>query len=204
MKNKKQLLFLLVTLPVAILLIYFFKGSSGQESYIASILEHRSQIDQFMRKSDKSPFLEKLESYKGLDYFPPSPKYNIQASYHPIGNRKIRNLTTSDGKQEEFEEYGYANFELNGVSNKLLILKSVTPGSGSLFIPFADSSSGETTYGGGRYLNIALSGSEFVDLDFNKSYNPYCAYTPEFSCPLPPASNFLAISILAGEKNYPE
>lgn len=202
--NKKQILYVALISPLAIFLIFFFKGSTNQEDYFQSIQDHRNKIDEFMRDSEGSPFYGKFESYAGLKYFETSLKYKIRAAYQPIGNRQIRNLATSDGKQEAYEEYGYAIFDIDGVNNKLLILRSVPTTSNDLFIPFADSSSGDSTYGGGRYLNIVLTDSEEVEIDFNKAYNPYCAYTAAFSCPLPPAANYLAIQIPAGEKNYEE
>ena len=71
-----------------------------------------------------------------------------------------------------------------------------------IFIPFADSTSGEDTYGAGRYLELGEIKNDRVVIDFNYAYNPYCAYSIDFSCPLPPAENYLAVAIEAGEKNY--
>ena len=72
----------------------------------------------------------------------------------------------------------------------------------NFFLAFADSTSGKDTYGGGRYLNVRQDGKNSITIDFNLAYNPYCAYNPDFACPLPPKENVLTIAIEAGEKNY--
>lgn len=180
--------------------LLFACGTS--ENYTQSILDHRIQIDNFMNDSSESPFNSSSVNYPGLDYFEPSAQYVIEATYQPFGNRKVKQLATSDGKQESYEEYGIAYFILDGVQNQLVVLQSVASTSDDLFIPFIDATSGESTYGGGRYLNVTLSDSETIELDFNKAYNPYCAYVAAYSCPLPPKSNILSISILAGEKDF--
>jgi uncharacterized protein (DUF1684 family) len=71
-----------------------------------------------------------------------------------------------------------------------------------LFLPFRDKTNGKTTYGAGRYLDISFPASDSIYLDFNKAYNPYCAYDDRWSCPLVPFENHLEVSILAGEKKY--
>jgi uncharacterized protein (DUF1684 family) len=177
-------------------------GGVSEEEYAQSIKEHRDAIDVFMRSADASPFLSGDLPFQPLDYFSPDPSFNIIASYQPIGNRKVRNLTTSNGQEEAYEEYGYAFFDLNGQHHQLLILKNLNA-QADFFIPFADASNGQSTYGGGRYLNVPMGNIEStIELDFNKAYNPYCAYNATYICPLPPASNILRIPILAGEKNY--
>ena len=78
------------------------------------------------------------------------------------------------------------------------------PTRGTLFLAFADVTSARETYGAGRYLDIKkIPGATSIELDFNKAYNPYCAYNENYTCPLPPKENFLKVAILAGEKNYP-
>ena len=71
-----------------------------------------------------------------------------------------------------------------------------------LFLPFTDPTNGVTTYGGGRYLDLMIPATKVVQLDFNKAYNPYCAYSGNYSCPIPPEENHLEIEIKAGVKKY--
>ncbi|MCU0384014.1 MAG: DUF1684 domain-containing protein, partial [Cyclobacteriaceae bacterium] len=123
----------------------------------------------------------------------------------PIENKKTIQLTTNDGEQKTYLEYAVAEFSVDNKKSSLLILEMIEMGPfrGTLFLAFADATSANETYGAGRYLDIKkVPGSTSITLDFNKAYNPYCAYTDKFSCPFPPPQNLLDIPILAGEKRY--
>jgi uncharacterized protein (DUF1684 family) len=114
-------------------------------------------------------------------------------------------LPTSDGEEKQYKEYAYAEFSLDGEKNKLLILEiiDVGPYRGTLFLAFADATSANETYGAGRYLDLKkVPGATSVTLDFNKAYNPYCAYSDKFSCPFPPKENVLKVAVKAGEKSF--
>ncbi len=185
--------------------LYTVYSSKDQTAYLTVIKKHRDDTDVFMRTSAESPFAENVKAYHGLNYFPVDVKYKITAKLTPIQNKKQVLLTTSDGKQERYVEFAWAEFDLTGYHNKLLLLEIVDegPSRGKLFLAFGDGTSGESTYGAGRYLDIERTqGSNSITLDFNLAYNPYCAYSDKFSCPLPPAENLLIIPINAGEKNY--
>ncbi len=196
---------IVITISVLIALatgVFVITRNDSKVNYQESILDHRNKISDFMKGSSESPFANQNVEYRELSYYAPDPTYRIEADYIPIGNRQPLSLATSDGKEENYEKYGYATFQLQGKSNKLLLLRSLESSSDYLFIPFADQTSGSETYGGGRYLNVTLTEQEHILLDFNKAYNPYCAYNENYSCPLPPKENRLNITIKAGEKNY--
>jgi uncharacterized protein (DUF1684 family) len=132
-------------------------------------------------------------------------KYRVNANLVPVENKKIVLLPTSDGEEKQYKEYAYAEFSLDGEKNKLLILEIVDAGPyrGTLFLAFADATSANETYGAGRYLDLKkVPGATTVTLDFNKAYNPYCAYSDKFSCPFPPNENVLKVAVRAGEKSY--
>ncbi len=121
----------------------------------------------------------------------------------PIEAKKIREVPLTDGSTERYVEHSFAEFELGGKTNKVLLLQAVSESDmKNFFLAFADQTSGKETYGGGRYLNVRQDGKNSITLDFNLAFNPYCAYNPEFACPLPPKENILDIAIEAGEKNY--
>lgn len=108
-------------------------------------------------------------------------------------------------ERRKHTEYAYAEFELDGIKNKLLILeiRDMGPYRGTLFLAFADKTSAVETYGAGRYLDVKkVPGATSVTLDFNEAYNPYCAYNDWYSCPFPPKENILEVAIQAGEKTY--
>lgn len=186
---------------------YSLQGGQSDEDYATVIQKDREDKDHFMKTSSASPFADNVADYKGLNYFSANQKYRVSADLQEIDSKKVLVLSTSDGKEARYLEYAYATFKLDGVENKILILEVMEPGPerGKLFLSFADATSGNETYGAGRYLDIKkLPGSTAITLDFNLAYNPYCAYSDRFSCPFPPKENVLSVSIPVGEKNYHE
>ena len=203
--KKKNIFILVIIVVVMISLLYSFLGSQDQTAYIKEIQQEREEKDQFMRTSKESPFANKKETFNGLKYYPIDIRYKITADLTAIPNKKVVLLSTSDGKEEQYVEYAYAEFDLNGYHNKLLILEMIDTGPfrGKLFLAFGDETSAGETYGAGRYLDVEkVQGSNTITLDFNMAYNPYCAYAEEFSCPFPPPENLLKVAIRAGEKVY--
>ncbi len=203
--KSKNVIFLIASVVVVISVIYSFRGGSDDAAYVEEINKEREEKDRFMRTSKDSPFAKNPEDFKELVYYPPDPKYKIIADLNPIENKKTVTLATNDGKEENYLEYAYAEFDLDGFHHRLLILEVIDMGPfrGKLFFAFGDETSAEETYGAGRYLDLAkVPGSSTITLDFNKSYNPYCAYNNNYSCPLPPSENLLRIPIRAGEKTY--
>ena len=172
--------------------------------YEVLIEKQRLEKDFTMRNSEGSPFAHDIYSYKGLEYFPPDEKFKVVARYQPYTGIEKVSLPTSDNLTREYYKYGYAEFELGGVNNKLLIFQPVTENmdAGGLFLGFGDATSANETYGAGRYLDIKHNGGKTITLDFNLAYNPYCAYSDAYSCPIPPRENFLSIPVYAGEKDY--
>ena len=140
--------------------------------------------------------------FAGLNYYPPNEEYRIQADFTRIASPVTITLSTNDGKKRGYLEYGYAEFEMRGIRNRLLVLQMEEPYEDKLFIPFADETSTLETYGAGRYLEAEKPSGDFIELDFNLSYNPYCAYSGEYSCAFPPRENLLSVAIEAGEKKY--
>ncbi len=203
---KNFFLFLLVGVVVAVI-IYSFSGGESLAEYSKQLQKERKDKNDFMRSSEESPFVMDSLKFDSLNYFPADLKYRINASLEPIRNKKIIKLSASDGAEVQYKEYAYATFSLDGVENKLLILEIFDSGptSGTLFLAFADETSADETYGAGRYLEIKkVPGASSILLDFNKAYNPYCAYVDNFSCPFPPKENVLKVKIRAGEKKYKE
>lgn len=196
---------LLAVLIVIITIVYSLQGTRDDAGYNKKIEKEREEKDRYMRNSPESPFAADPAKYDELKYFPPDIHYRVIAALHPVSDRKTRVLATNDGEEQRYLEYAYAEFKLDGVSNKLLILEIADPGpsNGKLFLAFGDETSARETYGAGRYLDVTKTpGSSTIILDFNQAYNPYCAYSNSYSCPLPPRENILAIPVRAGEKSY--
>lgn len=203
MKSKNIILIVIVTAVIAGL-YYSLTGSDTSEAYRARIEQLRSEKNNTLRSGDDSPFGDSIE-FTGLKYFPIDARYRINARLTEINPKKPVALPTSDGKEKRYLEYAHAEFELDGVRNKLLILEimDMGPYRGTLFLAFADKTSARETYGAGRYLDVKkVPGATSITLDFNEAYNPYCAYNDNYSCPFPPKENILSVEIKAGEKTY--
>lgn len=206
MKSSHIILVAFVVAAVGFVL-YSLQGGQSDEDYARIIQKDREDKDHFMKTASASPFVEDVTDYKGLNYFPANQKYRVSADLEEIDSKKVIVLSTSDGKEARYLEYAHALFKLDDTENKILILEVMEPGPerGKLFLSFADATSGNETYGAGRYLDIKkVPGSSAITLDFNLAYNPYCAYSDRFSCPFPPKENVLNVAIPVGEKNYHE
>lgn len=203
--KRNQIITLIAIAAVIITIFYAFQGDDA--AYIEEIETAREEKDRFMRTSPESPFADAKDAYEGLKYYLPDVKYRIIANLKPVEQKKPVVLSTNDGKEQRYVEYAHAEFKLDGVSHRLLILEiaDMGPSRGKLFLAFGDETSANETYGAGRYLDVTKTpGSSTIKLDFNLAYNPYCAYNESYTCPLPPRENILSIPIRAGEKTYHE
>jgi uncharacterized protein (DUF1684 family) len=147
----------------------------------------------------KDPDSEYRRNFHGIEYFPTDPSYRLTARF-VSEPRKIPILNII-GQTEESECPGYAVFKLHGREYRLYPIIE-EPGAKELFYIFRDRTSGKETYPAGRFFYSAMPENGQVVLDFNKAYNPPCAFTPYATCPLPPKENRLETRIEAGEKTY--
>jgi uncharacterized protein (DUF1684 family) len=135
--------------------------------------------------------------FSGRDWFPIRPEYRVKAEYKTFGSAQGLKLSRTLGKQVEMQMEGSLEFTLHGEVCRLLALP--TDG-GGLFLMFLDETSGEETYSSGRYLTTEGPDGGKVLLDFNRAYNPPCAFTDYATCLLPPAQNRLQVAVRAGER----
>ncbi|SHN03620.1 hypothetical protein SAMN04488057_105359 [Cyclobacterium lianum] len=194
----------LVGLVVGISLIYTFTGTTDPELYQESITAERERQFKFLKYNLDSPLEEEQkDELDSLDFYPIDPEYKVRARLVPVENRRILEIPMTDGSLERYIRHSYAEFDLRGKGLKLLLLQAEDETDRrNFFLAFADETSGDETYGGGRYLNLRQDGQSSITIDFNLAFNPYCAYNPDFACPIPPRENILDIAIRAGEKNY--
>jgi hypothetical protein len=141
------------------------------------------------------------KNYKGLDFFPPSAKFKIEAVFVPFPAAKTVTVATVIGTEEEMKSPGYVKFVIDGKEFRLDAFAADDQNKQFFFI-FKDETNGAETYGAGRFMTSNVLESGKVDLNFNRAYNPPCAYTPYATCPLAPEQNWLKIHIEAGEKQY--
>ena len=148
-------------------------------------------------------------SFEGLEFYPITTKYRIKASFKRTPNEKPFLMKTSTDRLPEYVKYGEASFEIEDEKIILNIYQNIKYSKieeykDDLFLPFTDYTSGDGSYGGGRYIDLKIPDNEFIILDFNKSYNPYCAYNKKYSCPIPPIENDIVLRIEAGIKDFSE
>lgn len=149
-------------------------------------------------KDSQSPV---LTQFKGIDYFPADPKWQVHGSFVPYDAPKKVAIPTVLGTTETMEAPGLVKFSIDG---KELTLEPVVedPNHPQLWFIFKDATSAKDTYGGGRFLYADMPKDGQVVVDFNQAYNPPCAFTPYATCPLPPKQNWLPVRIEAGEKAF--
>jgi len=147
----------------------------------------------------KDPESQFLREFHGLEYFPPREDYRVTGQF--VADPRKVPITNILGQTEPGDSPGYVVFTLQGRQYRLRPVLD-DPGSKDLFFIFRDQTAGKETYGAGRFLDTPPPQDGKVVLDFNKAYNPPCAFTPYATCPLPPAENRLAVRIEAGEKKY--
>lgn len=166
---------------------------------IQDYIDIRAEKDDFFKNSHHSPLGHGNHSnFGGLDYFDPNPNLVFTVQVQPGDGSEIQ-IPTSDEREKVYKTFGTVAFDVGNTPVELTLYDTGHPG---LFLPFRDSTSGDSTYGAGRYMDVAPNDDGTVTIDFNLAYNPSCVYGDGFSCPLPPINNWLQVAIEAGEKNY--
>lgn len=177
------------------------EGGSSSEFNEQEILELRQAKDEAFRSSSSSPLSEqKRASFTGLRYFDPDESYVVEATFTPTSTGDTIIMQTSTEELRKAVRAGWFSFTLKGGTHRLAAYTFAGNEGASFFVPFTDKTTGRETYSAGRYLDVPkVDGSAYV-IDFNEAYNPYCAYSDRFSCPLVPRENNLDVAIRAGEK----
>ena len=195
-----------ILLSILILLLSFNSFSQSND-FLEKVNAHRSQQNKEKLDSVNSPLKkENRLNFTGLNYFDPNESYAVNCKFKKkIG--ETFDMATSSGKIKKYRIYGVLKFKLNNKCFKLNVYQSLALMTNPiyknyLFVPFTDNTNGEESYIGGRYIDFKIPNYKIVELDFNLSYNPYCAYNDGYSCPIPPRENFLDTRIEAGEKTF--
>jgi uncharacterized protein (DUF1684 family) len=172
-------------------------------SHDREVLTWRADKDTMFKSNPDSPLLpEDRAGFTGLPYFPINSLYRMPARLdEDRSNSTVIELSTSAAEKRRMQRVGTLRFAFNGKPLTLTAFADEgTTVITRLFVPFGDLTSGETTYGGGRYLDLDRTPTGLYDLDFNRAYHPYCVYNINYVCPVPPRENRLDIAILSGEK----
>ena len=177
-------------------------GPAPPESgdYVGDMTAFRAARDRQFR-ADKDPIpASRKDSLLPLRYYTPDHGYSVPAQLRLSDQRPVVSMPTSTGTQRRYQRVGVLEFTLQNQSLSLGAFVEDGQPIVDLFVPFVDTTSGEETYPAGRYLDVHPTATGFYTIDFNKAYNPYCAYNESYECPYPPPSNRLKIAIRAGEK----
>lgn len=180
-------------------------------AYVREINEARKDKDRFFASSPQSPIPHEQRHgrFQGLRYYPPNPAFRVKADVVPFASPEEVLMATSTGEMRPQLRYAELRFRIGDRDLRLTgFAEPHEYHTHELFVPFRDATSGPETYGAGRYLEVDLehhaNGAHTSIIDFNLAYSPYCAYSPYYSCPIPPEENRLPIAITAGERNYDE
>jgi uncharacterized protein (DUF1684 family) len=181
----------------------------GQEKFDASsVTKFQEVINSEYADAKTSPLLaEDLAVFKTLDFYPINEKFFVIAKFVRTENEKPFEMKTTGERKPMYVKYGEAYFILEGKDFKLNIYKNIELSKKEeykdyLFLPFSDLTCGNESYIGGKYIDIKVPKGETMVIDFNTSYNPYCAYSHKYSCPKVPLENDLNIEIKAGVKKF--
>jgi hypothetical protein len=202
----------LTGLCIVVFPFFLFVEVYGQAdtAAVAVIEKHRKEQEASFRDPEKSPLEKKdRKKFKGLNYYPIDLGYRVKATFVKTENPVLFKMKTTTTRLPDYIKYGEVHFMLGGEERMLEVYQSPDimkrPGyEDYLFIPFTDETNGKETYDIGRYLEFRIPSTTDVIVDFNLCYNPYCSYSPNFSCPIPPAPNHLTLQIKAGEKKFKE
>jgi uncharacterized protein len=168
------------------------------------LLDFRQRKDAFFASSQSPLPADARTGFKALRYFDFDASFIFRLKLQASQNLEHIMMETSSGVRKSYVRAGTLEFRVDDETVRLTAFSSPESEDPELFIPFRDATSGTQTYGAGRYLNVDLETDGSLVLDFNLAYNPYCAYSDGWSCPIPPLENCLKVAILAGEKTFGE
>ena len=183
-------------------------AQESKKDFKAEVKKHQTEMNTEFSSEDHSPLLEKDRiEFKKLDFFKPNQAFKVTATFKRTPDEEVFKMKTSTERAPEYVKYGEVTFTLDGKEYKLNIYQNVKlvekeEYKDYLFMPFTDLTNGESTYGGGRYIDLKIPEGDKIVIDFNKAYNPYCAYSHKYSCPIPPKENHLLVEVKAGVKAF--
>lgn len=173
------------------------------EDYETALKNARAAKDSMLRTSADSPVpAEKRANWAPLNYYPIDESYRVPAALKPPATPgETIVMPTSTGERRQMRRAGTLEFAIHGVPLKLSAFTDLeSPKTDRLFVPFGDLTNGKETYPGGRYLELDPTPTGLYEIDFNRAYNPFCAYNAKYDCPYPPPENRVKVEIRAGEK----
>ncbi len=172
------------------------------EAWEIDLVEWRIEKNEVFMDPVRSPLPDSLQQgFEGLDYYFPEATWRYRLPLHPAAAGDTLALDLRKGGTVPYVVRGVVRFRHGDRDHELAVLGPAQGPESQLWLPFSDPTNGETTFPGGRYLDLELADDGMIEVDFNRAYNPYCAYDAErWNCTLPPARNTLDVRVEAGEK----
>lgn len=189
------------------MLCVFFFGNAQNSEKILAAERFQQKINKEFKSADESPLSEKeRKAFRSLEFFAIDTTFSIVAEFVRTPFETPFAMPTTTDRKPIYVKYGELYFKLRGKEYKLNVYQNQHPKKEEyrdyLFLPFTDLTNGEGSYPGGRYIDMTIPKSNRVVIDFNQAYNPYCAYSGDYSCPIPPSENNLDVAVEAGVKAY--
>lgn len=193
-----------------VLAFLFFSTWMQAQQYdvIAENKAYRDRTNKEFHNREKSPLkASDLYRFTRLPFYDINTDFAVKAIFTRTPAETPFMMKTTTARKPIYIKYGYLSFEIGGKKYHLNVYQNIDfqaniEEKNKLFIPFTDLTNGKETYGGGRYLDLDIPTGKNVTLDFNMAYNPFCAYNEEYSCPIPPKENHLALEVKAGMKKF--
>ena len=193
---------------LSIVIIFSFSCREEKRYQDVNLTEYQRQVNNYFKDASVSPLKPKdLKNFQGLDFFEFDSIYVVKAKIEETKESLPFKMKTTTDIPADVRKYADLFFQISDKEFELSVYENleyegVEGYENYLFLPFSDETNENETYGGGRYLDLFLNGSDSIIIDFNKAYNPKCVYDENFSCPLVPRNNFLSTRIEAGIKNF--
>ncbi len=198
-----------LALILALLIISCGKNyTPEQKAYISKIQKHRTEVDSVMQNDPSSPFIKKGKvEFHNLKYFDVDPAFAFKSKLFENNPKDTITIYGTKGEPRKAVKYGYVLFNYNNMQYKINVYKGTTT-TGIIYysIWFTDKTTNDESYGVGRYIDFEKvdDPDNEYEIDFNLAYNPYCAYSPNYSCAVPTKDDFIPLAISAGEKKFHE
>ena len=191
-----------------IVIIFSFSCREEKRYQDVNLTEYQRQVNNYFKDASVSPLKPKdLKNFQGLDFFEFDSIYVVKAKIEETKESLPFKMKTTTDIPADVRKYADLFFQITDKEFELSVYENleyegVEGYENYLFLPFLDETNENETYGGGRYLDLFLNGTDSIIIDFNKAYNPKCVYDENFSCPIVPRKNFLNTRIEAGVKDY--
>lgn len=192
---------------VIVITLFFFNNIIAQDCKEDALTYQKEQNEKFANEVTSPLTQGDRISFKELDFYTIDNQYCVTAKLIRTPNEKPFEMATTTTRKPIYIKYGELHFILKGKKCKLDVFQNTTMArleeyKSNLFLPFTDYTSGNGSYGGGRYIDLKIPEGDTVTINFNTAYNPYCAYNPEYSCPIPPRQNDLPVEVKAGVMKF--